>query len=111
MAFTIKRNDTRPILVRQLLDGSDVPIPLGTAAAVRLVMRISGAATGDPPLFKKTCVITNAAQGIVEYRWVAADTATPGSYEAEFEIDWGGGNTETVPNDSFVSVTVKGDLG
>lgn len=111
MAFTIKRHDTRPTLVRQLLDGNLAPIPLGTATGVSFILSLKTAAIDDPPKFKKACAIDDAANGIVSYHWAAADTDTPGDYNGEFEIDWGGGQVETVPTAVYVDVTVKDDLG
>ncbi len=112
MAFVIKQNDTRPKYVVQLVDNfgepDQGPVDLTTATAVKLIM----AAKVDGSIkVNDTAAITTPAQGIVTYTWDAADTDTVGEYDAEFEITWGDGGVETVPNDGYLEVRVTDDLG
>jgi hypothetical protein len=46
----------------------------------------------------------------VQYDWSAADTATIGTYNAEFEVTYGDSSIETFPNNGFISVVVTDDL-
>ncbi len=102
--FTIKANDRLPVLDAVLSNLSGA-INLTTATQVRLIMK--------SPAFTVTglCTVVDAATGAVRYTWAAGDTANAGDYQLEFEITWPGPKLETVPNDSYKSVSVLADLG
>ena len=112
---TIKQNDTRPKLVVTLLENygevDEAPIDLTTATSVKFLMRAQDAPPSDPPKVDAAAAITTAASGLVTYTWDAADTDEAGVFEAEFEITWGDGGVETVPNGSYFTVEVVDDLG
>lgn len=114
MDFTIKRNDTRPRLQAQLLknvgDGDEEPINLAGAESVLFVMRRASAAEGTAADVSAEADITETSTGTVTYTWVTGDTAAAGVFEAEFQINWSDGGVETVPNDSYIEVTVVDDL-
>lgn len=110
MAFTLKKNDTRPILQITLTEiltegGAPQPINLTSADSVKFVMK-NGTTT-----VTKTATVTNAPQGIITVTFVAADTAVAGDYDAEVEITWDPNLIETVPNKEYFTVTIKDDLG
>lgn len=44
-----------------------------------------------------TATVTDAANGQVEYRWVASDTNTVGAFYIEFKVTTPGGKPYTVP--------------
>jgi hypothetical protein len=115
MSFTIKQGDTRPRVIATLYDNfggaGQAVINLSTASSVTFLMRAVGSAAGDPPDVEGACSVTNAAGGVVEYTWQPGDTDVIGAYEAEFEIVWADGGVQTVPNASYLSVEVYGDLG
>lgn len=108
--ITIKRGDTRPVLVRnlkQVIDDVETAINLTTATAVMFhLKRLDG--TGG--LLGGTCVVTNAAAGEVTYTWATADTLSTAEYNGEFQITWTGGGIETVPNASWITISVLEDL-
>lgn len=109
--ITMKRDDTRPVLQRFLLqtvDGATSPIALTAASAVRFIMVHQQAsnivATG-------MASIVAAASGQVNYTWASGQTATAGEYNAEWEIQWADGGYETVPNDTYMTVEIIADIG
>lgn len=107
--FTIKRNDRLPKLRATLKQGTPpVAIDLTTADSVTARFKMVG---GGGTTFNGACDIITPASGIVEYAWGATDTQTSGTYSGEFEIDWGGGLLETVPNDGYFTLTIVDDLG
>lgn len=52
----------------------------------------------------------NADAGSVKYVWTATDTATAGSFQAEFEVTYTNGAVETFPNDQSISIVITEDL-
>lgn len=106
MAFFIKQNDTSPALQATLKDGLGAVVDL-TGASIRFHMRKTGDTTAK---VDAAAVIENADNGLVYYSWVAADTDTIGSYEAEFEVTFTGGEIETFPNNRFIEVEITDDI-
>ena len=105
--FSIKQNDTRPILELHLtLNGS--PLDLTGAASVKLLM---ASTPGGATTVTRPGTITTPASGITQFTFQAADTATVGMYNAEVEITWSAGAIETVPNADYISIEIVDDLG
>ena len=106
MTFYIKRNDTSPSMLATLQDADAADIDL-TSASVRFHMW---------PISTQTVTVDEAAtvvtplEGLVRYDWQAADTATIGSYQAEFEVTYADGAIETFPNDGYVRVEIIKDI-
>jgi hypothetical protein len=89
------------------LNGTPTYLDLTTASQVTLVMK-SGAI-----LISGSMAIASALGGRVRYDWGtagAADTASIGTYDVEFEIVWNNGKTETVPNTGTRQLIIEDDL-
>lgn len=99
--FTIKQGDTLPALNASLEDSSGNPVDL-TGATILFRMRKVGAAALT---VEAAAVIVSATGGTVRYNWQTGDTATPGSYEAEFRCTLPSG-IETVPNANNIGIEV-----
>lgn len=116
MSFTIKKGSTRPAYVANLLDNFGLsnqgPLDLTTATSVTFAMRLQNT-TGAPSL-ESGMTIVNAAQGQVQYTWIAGDTGTLGTYDVEFKIVWNDGGIEYVPNGAvspqFGTITIVSNL-
>jgi hypothetical protein len=110
MAFTIKKGDTLPTINATLTTGpsaqSQSAVNL-TSASVVLVLK----ATGGGSALRKTASIVSAVAGTVKYDWVGGDTATAGTYNAEWEVTFSGGGIQTFPNDGYFQITIADDLG
>lgn len=106
MTFYIKQNDTSPAMLATLQDANSTAIDL-TSADVRFHMRTIG---GTSAVVDAAAVIVTAASGLVRYDWQAADTASIGSYQAEFEVTYSDGSVETFPNDGYIRVEIKDDV-
>ena len=108
----MKQHDTAPSYVVDLADNyglaNEAPIDLTTATSVTFLMRQTG--TPGTPKVSSAMTVISAANGRVQHDWVATDTDTPGDFEVEFEIAWDDGTIETIPNDSYLTVTVVDDL-
>lgn len=104
--FTLKANDEEPSIQATLARGG-TPVDLTAATGVKFVMAAKG---GGPPKVNAAAVIVSPSQGIVRYDWTSADTDTPGSYQAEWQVTWGTGKSQTFPTTSYHSIDVLADL-
>lgn len=106
MTFYVKQNDTSPAMLATLQDANGGAISLN-AASVRFHMRTIG---GASTVVDAAATIVSAGSGIVRYDWDAADTASIGSYQAEFEVTYADASVETFPNDGYIRVEIKDDI-
>ncbi len=106
MSFKIKENDTTPSLRASLLNGSGDPVDL-LGATVRFYMRLMGS---NSTTIDASASVVSEANGIVQYDWIAGDTADVGSYQAEFEVTYSDGNIETFPNANYIGVEIIDDI-
>jgi hypothetical protein len=106
MTFYLKQNDTVPSLRAELQNGSGAAVDL-VNATVRFHMRAVGSATAT---VDADASVIGASTGIVQYDWLAEDTVTIGSYQAEFEVTYPDGTIETFPNDGYIRVKIIDDI-
>lgn len=104
--WTMKQNDTWPPLPAQLSDASG-PVDLTTAVGVTLHLKSQGSGT---VVGGGACAITDAVAGRITYTFTTADTDTVTLFDAEFEVDWGGGAISTFPNADYFTVQIVGEL-
>jgi len=97
--FYIKQNDTKPSIVAQLFQDSS-PVDL-TDATVKFHMETT---------INAAAVVVDAATGTVRYDWEPGDTATAGTFRAEFEVTFNDGSVETFPNNDYLTIVVKQEL-
>ena len=106
MAFYIKQNDTSPSMLATLQDANGDAVNI-TGASIRLHMRAIGS---NQTTVDAAATIVTAESGIVRYDWIAADTDTIGSYQAEFEVTYADASVETFPNDGYIRVEIIDDI-
>lgn len=104
--YTIKSHDRRPIIRYPITDNGR-PVDLTVALQVDFIMR---AANGGPLRVNAPAIIVDALGGVVEYHWAIGDTDLPGNYQAEWEVHWEPGITETFPRLTYHTVAVLADL-
>lgn len=102
----IKQNDRRPAATAVIKHGTSV-VPLTNAASATYRLTLMGRID---PTVEAAGVITDAANGAVEYRWGVGDTATPGTYRAEWIIIWNDGTPETFPTIDYDIVVIRPNL-
>lgn len=105
MTFYVKQNDTSPAMLATLQDAEGNAVNL-TGATVRFHMR----SVGGNPVVDAAATIVTPLSGIVRYNWVAADTDTAGTYQAEFEVTYADASIETFPNDGYIVVQIIDDI-
>lgn len=109
LRFVIKRHATRPYLELIVKNADGTPYDFTGASEVLFSMRdldgtlvIDSAVAefdgGDPTL------------GKVQYRWIKADTAEEGDYCADFDVNYPGSETLTVPLDGDIRVKIYTDV-
>ena len=100
----IKRNDTSPALEYRLsIYSSGSGVLAGASARFHMKSR-AGTMVVD------AAAVVSDADGILQYLWDAADTATAGNYDAEFEVTYGDSTVETFPNSEHIKVIIAADL-
>lgn len=99
--FTLKSHDRLPSIQATL--SSD----LTDATGVDFIMR---PASGGAVKVNAAAVVVDATEGIVRYDWLAADTDTPGQFQAEWEVTWTGGKKQTFPTLTYHTIDVLADL-
>lgn len=110
MAFEIKQHDRRP-RYRVALTANGDPVDLTGAVGVNFQMYSGTPPSGSVKVAKTDATIVDALTGVVEYAWTATDTDTTGTFNIEFEVDWGGGETQTFPSTGYFTATINPDLG
>lgn len=100
MSLYLKQGDLAPKL------SGDLNADLNGATVVAKLRRVHTTTT-----MSKTCTITDATNGIVEYQWVAGDTDVPGSYIVEFLVTFAGALPERFPQRSYREVSILPKVG
>jgi hypothetical protein len=104
--FSIKAHDRLPAVQATLTNASG-PVDLSSALGVKFIMKLINGVTTK---VNAAAVLIDAPSGVVRYDWIAADTDTPGSYRAEWEITWADGRKQTAPTLSYHTIDVLADL-
>lgn len=112
MAFVMKRGDRRPYIPFQFFEPDGVtPLDVTGATVINIVVRLKGADPASAPVIKAPVTMSDAPNGIGEYRWAVGDTDTADNYEYEFEITWPNAEPQTIPQDSFFDLVIIADAG
>lgn len=100
----IKKDDTAPALAIQIIRrDNNNPLDLTGASATFSMKRVVDA---TPKVAAQSCIVTDATNGKLEYRWATADCDEAGTFRAEFKITLGDGTKTTVPGSGYIEVEV-----
>lgn len=101
----IKRNDTRPFPAVNLTYDDGSPVVLSGASVVFKMHASDGSLKVNA-----AAVVTDAANGGVEYQPVTGDFDEAGRFPAEWEVTFGDGTVQTFPTLAWDYVIVRSDL-
>lgn len=76
-------------------------------ALVTFSMRPSRA-PGTPTINDALATVSGAN---LVYNWLSGDTASPGTYEAQFHVQPASGAPYQVPTDGYITVIIEGRIG
>lgn len=118
MPYTIKRNDSKPLVATLRERRTTGPPILLDPVNDDVIFTMRPIVEEDRPalIITGACTILdtgtegNEDQGKVRYDWQAGDTDVASVYHGEFRIDYGDGVTQHVPNDSYEEIVVLGGL-
>jgi hypothetical protein len=102
--FYIKQSDTLPSIDGTLEDAGGVAVNL-TGCTVAFHMAPANTPS-KVTVAAGVGVIVGATLGTVRYDWQAGDTASPGTYAAEWQVTFPGGGVERFPNGSSLTVQI-----
>jgi hypothetical protein len=100
VSLYLKQGDLAPKLI------GDLNADVNGATVVAKLRRVHTTTT-----MSKTCSITDATNGIVEYQWIAGDTDVPGSYIVEFLVTFSGSIPERYPQRSYRELSILPKVG
>ncbi len=104
--FVMKQGDLEPSLFATIVDSPGVPAPLATASTIQL--RFATATLVE--LWVRDVDVDDADAGEVSYTWQDGDTDTPGTYYAEFVVDWSGSRLQTYPPRGYLVIVIAPKL-
>lgn len=107
--FVIKRGDLEPAITATIRDATGTVVNLTGATAPTLVLKpIAG---GSALRYTTGTSVLSAAGGRITHAWVSGETATAGSYFAEWEVTWPSTRVQTFPTEGTFSVVIEQDQG
>jgi len=104
-----KRHSRRPYLRMRVKDSDGVAFDFTGAVGVTFVMFTKS----EEPVEKVSSpanIVGDPAEGILEYQWASADLDTAGEFIAEFDVDYGGGEIMTLPENGNILITIFEDV-
>ena len=106
MRFTVKKDNTSPLLGAQLQDPNANAVDLTGASVVFNMADFDG----NVIVNGGSASITSEDQGRVQYAWQLSDTSSAGSFRGEFKVTYSGGQIETFPNNGYIIIDIVSDL-
>ena len=104
--FSVKIGNTGPGLQTVLENFQGDPVNLLNSRVTFHMREIRSKAV----VVSKPATVISEPDGSVVYNWQVGDTATEGLYQAEFEVLYPDGTTETFPSDKYIDIEIRGDV-
>lgn len=105
--FAIKRKARRPYLRLLVKTEDGSAFDLTGAAGVTFIMYDSA---GTEVISSVATIESPSTTGVLSHAWAAGETDVSGEFRAEFDVDYGGGETLTIPVRGNILVRIYDDL-
>ena len=99
------QHDTRPALVKTLLDASGAVVNV-TGATV--VFNMTQGSTVK--VSRGAAMVTDGPNGVVSYTPTSTDTATAGEFQGEFEVTYAAGGVQTFPSPHKMRIVITPEI-
>jgi len=104
-----KLHSQRPYLRIRVQDSDGVAFDFTGAVGATFVM-YTRSEESEEKVNAPAIFVGDLSNGILEYQWASADVDTIGEFFAEFDVDYGGGETMTLPGNGNILVTIFADV-
>ena len=104
--FVMKRGDLLPDFVALLYGADNLLVDLTAATNVKLALKYQ---TGSTTPLLLTMAADPDRLGRCTYAWQPGDTDTPGIFNGEIIVSWGG-RAQTFPTEGYFTVQIVDDL-
>lgn len=101
--FHIKRGDRAPSLLYTLPSDVDTT---GATAVFSMKLHVAGTVA----ISRGAATIVAGSPAVLSYAWALNTTDVAGDYDAEFEIVYPGGISETFPRIGYIPVSIIPDI-
>jgi hypothetical protein len=105
--YYVKQGDTAPVATATLLDPSGAAVSL-SGAVVRFHMSNATTVIVDALATVDADQVLN--KGKVTYQWLTANTATAGTFRAEWQVTFADATIQTFPNFGYDTVQIETQL-
>lgn len=110
--FVIKRNDTLPALIANVIDKGELyqKLPLDLSNVTAVTFSMMNQDCDYIKIASKTTQITCASGGTIQYNWDADDTNESGNYLGEFELFFNDGKKMSLPPIGGIKILITDDI-
>ncbi len=110
--FLLKRNDTMPSLMVNLIDRGRLlqKQDYSLSGVTGVTFTMIDTSCDIAKIFNQPAQITCVSGGVIQYNWKLGDTNVSGNYKGEFELGYVGGGKLTVPQVGGIDISISDDL-
>jgi len=107
--YNLKRNDTLPVIVLDVLNSDGDPYDFSDAVGARFIM-VEDNVSREVKVDSFADIVTPATLGRLTYQFDPTDTDTALAYVAEFQVEFATGDIATFPESGYMHITIEEDL-
>jgi len=110
--FAIKRNDTMPSLMVNVIDRGRLLQKqyYSLSGVTGVTFTMVDTSCDIAKILNQEAQITCVSGGVIQYNWKLGDTNVSGNYKGEFELSYTGGGKLTIPQVGGIDIEINDDL-
>jgi len=113
--FTMQSHDLLPSIQATLKNPDGSIVDLTNATSVNFILLAANTdwtpkAGATPTVDAAATMVLPKTSGVVNYAWVAGDTATAGLYLGQWEVIWPGALPQSFPTLTYYAIEIRADL-